>query len=99
VSRAAAVPAAVALVAAYGVATFVSWASSDVQEIVTESVCLLALAALALARGGGRWFLVLVVPIPAFALFHERIPVDHWVAYGPAALSIAIAIWADGAWR
>ena len=76
-----------------------AWASDDVQEIVTESVCLAALTALALARGGGRWLLVLVVPIPAFVLFHERIPVDHWVAYGPAALSLAFAWWADGAWR
>lgn len=98
-SVAARIPATVALVAAYGLATFVAWASSDVQETVTEAICLTALAAFAMLRGGGRWFLVLVVPVPAFVLFHERIPVDHWVAYGPAALSIAIAIWADGAWR
>ena len=74
-----------------------AWASNDVQELVTEIVCLVALTALALARGV-RWLWVLVVPIPAFVLFHQEIPVDHWVSYGPAALSIAIAIWADGAW-
>ena len=75
-----------------------AWASDDVRELVTEIVCLVALTALALARGL-RWLWVLAVPIPAFVLFHQEIPVDHWVAYGPAALSIAIAIWADGAWR
>ena len=42
---------------------------------------------------------MLVAPLPAFVLLHERIPVDHWIAYGPAALSLAIAAWADGAWR
>lgn len=84
--------------AAYAVATFVAWASNDVEELVTEIVCLAALTALALARGP-RWLVVLVVPIPAFVLFHQEIPVDHWVAFGPAALSIAFAIWADGAWR
>ena len=93
------IPSVLALLAAYGLATFVAWASDDVQEIVTESICILGLTALALARGGGRWFWVLVVPIPAFVLFHERIPVDHWVAYGPAALSLAFAVWADRAWR
>lgn len=92
-------PAAAALVAAYGLATAVAFFSDDVPETITEAACLIALAGLALARGGGRWLLVLVVPIPAFVLLHERIPVDHWIAYGPAALSIAIAIWADGAWR
>jgi hypothetical protein len=60
---------------------------------------LIALAAYALRLGGGRWFLVLVAPIPAFVLLHERIPVDHWIAYGPAALSLAFAGWADRAWR
>ena len=75
-----------------------AWASDDVQEIVTESVCLAGLTALALARGP-RWLWILVVPIPAFVLFHERFEVRHWVAYGPAALSIAMAIWADRAWR
>ena len=84
--------------AAYGLTTFVAWVSDDVQEIVTEALCLAGLTALALARGA-RWLWVLAVPIPAFVLFHERIPVDHWVAYGPAALSLAIAIWADRAWR
>jgi hypothetical protein len=85
-------------VVAYGLATFVSWASNDVEEIVTEAVCLAGLTALALARGP-RWLWILAVPIPAFVLFHERLEVRHWVAYGPAALSIAIAIWADRAWR
>ena len=75
-----------------------AWASNDVEEIVTESLCLAGLAALALARGP-RWLWILVVPIPAFVLFHERFEVRHWVAYGPAALSIAMAIWADRAWR
>ena len=88
-----------ALLAAYGLATFVAWASNDVEEIVTQSVCLAALAAYALRLGGGRWFLVLVLPIPAFVLFHERFEVKHWVAFGPAALSLAIAWWADRAWR
>jgi hypothetical protein len=77
----------------------VAWASDDVQEIVTESVCIAALAAYARRLGGGRWYLVLVLPIPALVLFHERFHVRHWVAYGPAALSLAMAIWADGAWR
>ncbi len=75
-----------------------AWASNDVEVLVTEFVCLAGLTALALARGP-RWLVVLVVPIPAFVLFHQEIPVDHWVAFGPAALSIAFAIWADGAWR
>ena len=66
---------------------------------MTEAVCLAGLTALALAKGGGRWFLVLVLPIPAFVLFHERFEVRHWVAYGPAALSLAFAWWADRAWR
>lgn len=93
------IPAALALVAAYALATFVAWASDDVQEIVTESLCLLALTLLAHRLGGGRWYLVLVLPIPAFVLFHERFEVRHWVAYGPAALSLALAWWADRAWR
>ena len=92
-------PAALALLAAYGLATFVAWASNDVEEIVTEALCLVALTALAVAKGGGRWFLVLVIPIPAFVLFHERLEVKHWVAFGPAALSLALAWWADRAWR
>ena len=91
-------PAVVALLVAYGLATLVAWASNDTEELVTQIVCLAALTALALARGP-RWLLVLVVPIPAFVLLHERIPVDHWVAYGPAALSLALAWWADRAWR
>ena len=88
-----------ALVAAYAVATAVAFFSDDVPETITEVLCLLALAAFAVRSGGGRWFLVLVAPLPAFVLLHERIPVDHWVAYGPAALSLAVAAWADGAWR
>ena len=71
--------------------------SNDREELVTEIVSLSGLTALAAARGP-RWFLVLVVPIPAFVLLHERIPVDHWIAYGPAALSLALAGWADRAW-
>jgi hypothetical protein len=70
-----------------------------VPEIVTQCVCLVGLALLAHRLGGGRWYLVLVVPIPAFVLFHERLELRHWTAYGPAALSLAIAIWADRAWR
>jgi hypothetical protein len=77
----------------------VAWASSDVQEIATEALCLAALTALAHRLGGGRWYLVLVLPLPVFVLLHERLGIRHWVAYGPAALSLAIAIWADGAWR
>lgn len=73
--------------------------SNDVPETIVEVACLVALGALAARMGGGRWFLVLVAPLPAFVLLHERIPVDHWQAYGPAALSLAIAAWADGAWR
>ena len=88
----------VALLAAYGLSTLVAWASSDTEELVTEVVSLGGLTALALGRGA-RWFLVLVVPIPAFVLLHERIPVDHWIAYGPAALSLVLAGWADRAWR
>ena len=76
-----------------------AWVSDDVQELVTEVLCLAALTALAHRLGGGRWYLVLVLPIPAFVLFHQEIPVRHWVAYGPAALSLGIAIWADRAWR
>lgn len=76
-----------------------AWLSDDVQEIVTESIATVALAAYAQRLGGGRWFLVLVLPIPAFVLFHERFEVRHWIAYGPAALSLAVAIWADRAWR
>ena len=68
-------------------------------ETITEVLLLVALAAYAQRLGGGRWFLVLVAPLPAFVLLHERIPVDHWVAYGPAALSLALAWWADRAWR
>jgi hypothetical protein len=89
----------VALVAAYAIATAVAFFSNDVPETIAELACLAGLAALALARGGGRWLLVLVAPLPAFVLLHERIPVDHWVAFGPAALSLAVAAWADGAWR
>lgn len=74
-----------------------AWASNDTEELVAQIVCLTALAAFALTRGA-RWLLVLV-PIPAFVLLHERIPVDHWIAYGPAALSLALAGWADRAWR
>jgi hypothetical protein len=92
------VPSAPALLVAYGLTTCVAWASNDVEELVTELACLAGLTALALARGP-RWLLVLAVPIPAFVLLHQEIPVDHWIAYGPAVLSIAIAIWADGAWR
>ncbi|HEX8745279.1 MAG TPA: hypothetical protein VF712_19290 [Thermoleophilaceae bacterium] len=66
---------------------------------MTESLCLLGLAAYAQYRGGGRWFLVMVLPLPAFVLFHERFEVRHWVAYGPAALTLATAWWADRAWR
>jgi hypothetical protein len=87
-----------ALVAAYGLSTIVAWASNDGEELATEIVSLTGLVALALARGP-RWFLVLVAPIPAFVLLHEQIPVDHWIAYGPAALSLALAGWADRAWR
>ena len=94
-SIAARIPATAALLAAYAISTFVALVSDDVQEIVTEVLCLTALAAIALLRGGARWLLVLVVPIPAFVLLHERIPVNHWVAFGPAALSLAIAMWAD----
>jgi hypothetical protein len=86
-------------VAAYGIATAVAWASNDVPETITEVLLLLALAAYALRRGGGRWLLVLVAPLPAFVLLHERIPVDHWVAFGPAAVSLALAWGADRAWR
>ena len=68
-------------------------------ETIAETLCLIALALHALRLGGGRWFLVLVAPLPAFVLLHELIPVDHWVAYGPAALSLALAGWADRAWR
>ena len=75
-----------------------AWASNDVEEIVTESLCLAGLTALALARGP-RWLWILAVPIPAFVLFHERFEVRHWVAFGPAALSIALAWWADRAWK
>ena len=75
-----------------------AWASNDTEEIVTEAACLAGLTALALARGP-RWLWILAVPIPAFVLFHERLEIRHWVAYGPAALSIAMAIWADRAWR
>ena len=88
-----------ALLAAYALATSVAFFSNDVPETIAELTCLAALAALALRLGGGRWFLVLVAPLPAFVLLHERIPVDHWVAFGPAALSLAVAAWADGAWR
>jgi hypothetical protein len=87
------------LIVAYGIATTVAYLSSDVPELLTELGCIAALAAFAVYRGGGRWFLVLVVPIPAFVLLHEQIPVDHWIAYGPAALSLAMAAWADRAWR
>ncbi|HEX8052154.1 MAG TPA: hypothetical protein VF517_04115 [Thermoleophilaceae bacterium] len=80
-------------------ATAVAFFWDDAEETVVEIVCLVALALLAVRLGGGRWFVVLVAPLPAFVLLHERIPVDHWVAYGPAALSLAIAAWADGAWR
>ena len=62
-------------------------------------MCLAGLTLLAWRLGGGRWWFVLVVPIPAFVLLHERFEVRHWVAYGPAALSLAVAIWADRAWR
>jgi hypothetical protein len=90
---------AVALVAAYAIATAVALASNDVPETIAQVACLAALGTFAVARGGGRWLLVLVAPLPAFVLLHERIPVDHWVAFGPAALSLAFAAWADGAWR
>jgi hypothetical protein len=92
------VPAVAALLAAYGVSTIVAWVSNDREELATEVVSLTGLTALALSRDP-RWLLVLVVPIPAFVLLHERIPVDHWIAYGPAALSLALAGWADRAWR
>jgi hypothetical protein len=88
-----------ALVIAYGIATVVAYLSNDVPEFISQVLCIAALTALAVRLGGGRWFLVLVVPIPAFVLFHERIPVDHWVAYGPAALSLLVAAWADRTWR
>ena len=90
------------LVVAYGAATFVAWASSDVQEIATECVCLAALVAYVLAQPAGerqRLFWIVVLPIPAFVLFHERFGVRHWVAYGPAALSLVMAVWAGGAGR
>lgn len=83
---------------AYGLATFVAWLSNDREELVTQVVCLASLTALALARGP-RWVLILVAPLPVFVLLHERIPVDHWVAFGPAALSLALAGWADRAWE
>lgn len=79
--------------------TFVAWYSSDIPELITQLVCLAGLTGLAWWLGGGRWLVVLVVPIPAFVLLHERLEVRHWVAYGPAALSLATAIWADRAWR
>ena len=91
-------PAVAALFVAYALATAVAWASNDTEELVTQIVCLIGLTALALSRGA-RWLVVLVVPVPALVLLHERIPVDHWVAFGPAALSLAFAWWADRAWR
>jgi hypothetical protein len=87
-----------ALIIAYGLSTLVAWLSNDREELVTEIVSLTGLTALALARGP-RWLWILAVPIPAFVLFHERFEVRHWVAFGPAALSIAVAIWADRAWK
>ncbi|MDQ3934666.1 MAG: hypothetical protein M3340_08565 [Actinomycetota bacterium] len=90
------------LAVAYGAATFVAWASSDVPEIAAECLCLAALVAYVLAQPAeerGRLFWIVVFPIPAFVLLHERFGVRHWVAYGPAALSLVMAIWAGGAGR
>jgi hypothetical protein len=87
------------LLAAYALATTVAYFSSDVPEFLTEVACLAGLVLYARRRGGGRWYLVLVAPLPAFVLLHERVGVRHWVAYGPAALTLAMAWWADRAWR
>lgn len=80
--------------ACYAVATLVAWQSDDVQEIVTESVCAAVLVAYCAARPDGRRLVwIVVVPIPLFVLFHERFHVRHWVAYGPALVSLGMAWW------
>jgi hypothetical protein len=84
-------PAWLVLGGCYAVATLVAWLSDDVQEIVTESICLALLVAYVWARRSPALFWVVVFPIPAFVLFHERLHVRHWIAYVPAAASLVLA--------
>jgi hypothetical protein len=91
VTAAARLPAWLVLGGCYALATSVAWASDDVQEIATECVCMAILLAYWRARRDALLFWVVVFPIPAFVLFHERLHVRHWVAYIPAAISLAMA--------
>ena len=91
------VPTWLVLLGAYGAGTIVAWRSSDVPEALTNAGGLLLIVAHGLARGSdaGRVFWLVIVPVAALVLFHERLHVRHWVAYGPAAITLALAWRAD----